>query len=134
MDHYLGVFYLRNFIAFLFLCCAMLSRFSCVRLFVTLWIIACQAPLSMGFSREKYWSGLPCPPPGDLPDPGTEPVSLMSPALAGGFFTTSTTWLFYLRHFIAFPSQKSIKPLKIHWLSIIWILLEHLNCYQKLTF
>ena len=90
MDHYLGVFYLRYFIAFLFLYCAMLSRFSCVRLFVTLWIIACQSPLSMGFSREKYWSGLPCPPPGDLPDPGIEPVSLMSPALAGGFFTTST--------------------------------------------
>ena len=46
----------------------------------------------MGFSRQEYWSGLPCPPPADLPDPGIEPVSLMSPALAGGFFTTSTTW------------------------------------------
>ena len=42
----------------------------------------------MGFSRQEYWSGLPCPPPGDLPDPGTEPESLMSPALAGGFSTT----------------------------------------------
>ena len=51
-----------------------------------------QAPLFMGFSTQEYWSGLPCPPPGDLPDPGTEPVSLLSPALAGGFFTTSTTW------------------------------------------
>ena len=50
------------------------------------------APLSMGFSRQEYWSGLPCPPPGDLPDPEIEPVSLMSPALAGGFFTTSATW------------------------------------------
>ena len=45
----------------------------------------------MGFSRQKYWSGLPFPPPGDLPNPGIEPVSLASPALAGGFFTTSAT-------------------------------------------
>ena len=47
-----------------------------------------QAPLSMGSSRQEYWSGLPCPPPADLPDPGIEPRCLMSPALAGGFFTT----------------------------------------------
>ena len=46
----------------------------------------------MGFSRQEYWSGLPCHPPGDLPDAGVEPVSLMSPALAGSFFTTSATW------------------------------------------
>ena len=45
-----------------------------------------------GTSRQEYWSGLPCPPPGDLPDPGIERVSLMSPALAGRFFTTSATW------------------------------------------
>ena len=51
-----------------------------------------QAPLSMGFSRQEYWSELPFPSPGDLPDPGIEPISLMSPALAGKFFTTSTTW------------------------------------------
>ena len=51
-----------------------------------------QAPLSMGFSRQEYWGGLSCPPPGDLPDPGIEPLPLMSPALAGGFFTTSATW------------------------------------------
>ena len=53
---------------------------------------ACQAPLSMGFSRQEYWSGLPGPPPGDLPYPGIEPTSLMSPALADGFFTTKATW------------------------------------------
>ena len=47
-----------------------------------------QAPLSMGFSSQEYWSGLPCPPPGDLRDPGIEPMSLKSLALAGGFFTT----------------------------------------------
>ena len=56
-----------------------------------------QAPPSMGFSRQEYWNGLPCPPPGDLPDPGIEPMSLISPALAGRFFTTSTTWEAYHR-------------------------------------
>ena len=58
---------------------------------MTLWTVACQASLFMGFSRQEYWSGLPCPPPGDLPIPGIEPVSLMSPALAGRFFTSSAT-------------------------------------------
>ena len=52
-----------------------LSHFSCVWLFVTLWTVACQAPLSMGFSRQEYWSGLPYPAPGDLPDPVIEPES-----------------------------------------------------------
>ena len=70
----------------------MLSHFSCIWLCVTLWTVACQVPLSMRFSRQEYWNGLPCPPPGDRPDPGIEPMSLFSPALAGGFFTTSTTW------------------------------------------
>ena len=51
-----------------------------------------QAPLSMGFSRQEYWSGLPCPPPWDLPNSGIELMSLMSPALAGGFFIASDTW------------------------------------------
>ena len=69
-----------------------LSRFSRVRLFVTPWSIARQALLSMGFFRQEYWSGLPCPPPGDLPDPGIEPSSLMPPALAEGFFTTGATY------------------------------------------
>ena len=67
----------------------MLNHFSCVWFFATLWTIACQAPLSMGFSRQEYWSALPCPSPGHLPDPGIEPVS---PALASEFFTTSATW------------------------------------------
>ena len=57
----------------------------------TLWTVAHQAPLSMGFSRQEFWSGLPCCLPGDLPDPGIELASLMSPALAGRFFTTSAT-------------------------------------------
>ena len=64
----------------------------CVLLFATPWIVAHQAPLSMGFSRQEYWSGLPYPPPGDLPDPGIEPMSLQSPALAGRFITTNATW------------------------------------------
>ena len=69
----------------------MLSRFTGVRLCVTLWTEAWQAPLSVGFSRQERWSGLPCPPPGDLPDLKIEPMSLTSPALVGRFFTTGTT-------------------------------------------
>ena len=59
----------------------MQSHFSCVRLFVTLWTVADQAPLSVGFSRPEYWSGLACPPRGDLPDVGIEPASPVAPAL-----------------------------------------------------
>ena len=70
----------------------MLSHFSRVRLFATLWTVAHQAPLSMGFSRQESWSGLPFPSPGHLPNPGTEPAPLMSPELTGVFFTTSATW------------------------------------------
>ena len=70
----------------------MLSHFSHTYLFATPWTVARQAPLSLGFSRQEYWSGLPFPPPGDLPDPGIELVSPMSPASAGGFFTTSANW------------------------------------------
>ena len=63
-----------------------------VRLFAIPWTVDCQAPLSMGLSRQEYWRGLPCPPPGDPPDPGVKPSYLMSLALAGGFFTTRATW------------------------------------------
>ena len=69
-----------------------LSHSSRVPLFATPWTIAHQASLSIGFSRQECWSRLPCPPPGDLPDPGTELTTLKSPALAGKLFTTSTTW------------------------------------------
>ena len=55
-----------------------LSHFSCVQLFATVWTIAGQAPLSIGFSRQEYWIGLPCPPPVDLPDPGVERASHVS--------------------------------------------------------
>ena len=62
-----------------------------VRLLTTLWTIACQAPLTMGFSRQEYWSGLPCPSPGNLPNPGIGSCLLTSPALTGRFVTTGAT-------------------------------------------
>ena len=68
-----------------------LNHFSGVRLFATQWTVSRQAPLSMGFFRQKYWSGLPCP-PSPRSSQTTDPNSLRSPALAGGFFTTSATW------------------------------------------
>ena len=73
------------------MCCAVLSSFK-LCLTVTLWTIAHQALLSMGFSRQESWSGFQFPSPGDLLNPGIEPISLTSPALAGRFFTTSSNW------------------------------------------
>ena len=70
----------------------MLSRFSCVQLLASAWTIPCQTLLPMGFSRKKYWKGFPWPLPGDVANPGLKPESLMSPALAGRFFTTGATW------------------------------------------
>ena len=67
--------------------CACVRTLSRVQLFGTPWTVACQAPLSMGFSRQEYWSRLPIPTPGDLPNPGIKPVSLASPALVDWFFT-----------------------------------------------
>ena len=72
--------------------CMHAQLLSHVQLFVTPWTVAHQVRLSMGFSRQEHWSGLPCPPPKDLSNPWIEPVSPESPALAGGLFTTSTTW------------------------------------------
>ena len=70
----------------------MLSHFSHVWPFVTPWTVARQGRLPVGFSSKEHWTGLPCPPPGDLPEPGIKPGSLTSPVLAGELFTTSTTW------------------------------------------
>ena len=78
--------------SFVCMCVCMLSHLSRVQLFVTPWTVAFQAPLSMGFSRQEYWSGFPYPPPGDLPDLGDEPTSLTTTALAGRVFPASTTW------------------------------------------
>ena len=82
----MGTFFVSVFIA------CMLNHFSCIWLFVTSWTVDHQDPLSMGFSGQEYWSGFPCSPPGDLPNPGIKPTSLISPALTSEFFTTSTTW------------------------------------------
>ena len=79
----------------------MLSRFSCVLLFVTLRAVACQAALSMVFSRQEYWSGLPFPPPGDLPHRGIKPVS---PALIGGYFTTEPPGKEYVKAVYCHPA------------------------------
>ena len=73
-------------------CVYVLSHFSYVQLFATLWTIASQASLSMEFSRQEYWNGLPFLSPGDLPDPGIEPVSPTAPALTARFFPTRPTW------------------------------------------
>ena len=80
---------------------------SCVRLSVTPWTAARQSPLSMGFPRQKYWSWLPCPPPGDLPDPGIKSTCPGSPALAGGFFTTEQ------------PHNASVHQLLLHGLNCV---------------
>ena len=73
----------------------MLSQFefACYVCACMLWTVVCQAPLSMEFSRQEYWNGLPYPPPGDLPDPGIEPAALVSPTLASRLFTTSLLYL-----------------------------------------
>ena len=80
------------FIYLLLLYMCVWSHFDHVWLCATLWTVANQTPLSIIFSRQEYQSGLPCPPLWDLSDWGIEPASVRSPALAGGFFTTSTTW------------------------------------------
>ena len=74
------------------MCACMLSHFSCVRLFGTLWTVAYQTHLSIGFSKQEYWNGFICPPPGNLPDPEIQAMSLISSALSGRFFTTNATW------------------------------------------
>ena len=72
--------------------------------------MGCSPPGSSlhGFPSQEYWSGLPCPPPWDLPNPGIEPVSLMSPALAGGFFTTSATWEALMVQYVVFSHLSAL--------------------------
>ena len=78
--------------------CAVLSHSVKSDFLATPWTVAHQAPLSMGFPRQEYWSMLQLPTPGDLPNPGIKPIFLESPALAEGFFTTSITWEDYIIH------------------------------------
>ena len=86
--------------------CAMLSCFSCVQIFAISWTVARQAPLSMRCSRQEYWSGLPCPPPGDLPNAVIEPASLTSSASLDKFFTSSATWEAPWPHLNLITSQR----------------------------
>ena len=81
-------------VEYIYVC--VLSCFRHVWLFAALWTVARQAPLSVGFSRQERWSGLPCPPPGSRPSPGVKPASPRSPALAGEFFATSATTHMYV--------------------------------------
>ena len=90
----------------------MLSRFSHVQLFVTLWTSA-RFFCPWRFSRQEYCGGLPYSPSGDLPDPGVELASLMSPALAGGFFTTSTTWEVLICSSVQFSSAQSLSRVRL---------------------
>ena len=96
-------------------CAKSLSR---VRLFAVPWTVAHQVPLSMELSRQEYWSGLPFSSPEDLPDPGITPSSLTSPALAGGFFTTSATWQALSRvyglHISHFKAASRHRPSTVH--------------------
>ena len=78
----------------------------------TPWAAAYQTPLSMGFSRQEYWSGLPYPPPGDPPHPGVKTVSPMSPLLASGFFTTCASWL--VTHNLCNPMDCSTPDSSVH--------------------
>ena len=90
------------------LCACDACMLSHVWLFATPRTVAHQASLFMEFSRQEYWSGLPCPPPGDLPDPGIETESLSSPALAGIFFTTSATWEDPLKHIMLSETSQTM--------------------------
>ena len=123
----------------------LLSFFSLFQLFVTIWTIICQVPLSLGFCRWEHWSGLSCLPAGNLPDPGTESKSFMFLALAGGFFTTSATWeacpnfthiiidLAYfpnvIKHFFAIYLWIPIW----YWFRKMFKPIEHLDCYKMFT-
>ena len=89
-------------------CCTKLL--SCVWLRVTPWTVACQAPLSMGFFRHEYWSNLPCPPPGDLPDSGIKTASLKPPALAGSFFFFFKPLVLHGKLWIKSTSKLKCKP------------------------
>ena len=104
------------------MCVCVLSRFSRVQLFVTSQTVAHQDPLSMGFSRQEYWSGLPWPSPGDLQNLGIKLASLKSPALAGGFFTTSATWNAQKEQY---PSLSTLRerwyPAWPHTLQLAWL-------------
>ena len=111
---YLKIYFFKKYI---FAC--LLSRFSHARLFATLWTVACQTPLSMGFSGQENWKRLPCPPPGDLIDPGIKPVSVLS-VLAAGFFTMCMCICVYIYIYIHTHRQRE-RERKIHMCVYIYI-------------
>ena len=111
-------------IYYIYVC--MYSRFSHVQLFATLQTVTYQASLSMGFSRLEHWKGLPCPPLGHLPNPGIEPVSVTSPALAGQFFTTSATWEALIQSFLSFFFEDKLWAFT---LLIIYECLTNVECW-----
>ena len=101
-----------------------------------LWPTACQAPLFMGFSRQEYWSGLPSSPPGNLLDPGMELTPLMSPTLAGRFFTTSASWEAHhmpYNHDYQSLINKNVEKIKDYIVTTVptkkgkWISIEYFN-------
>ena len=111
-----------------------LSHFGCVQVSVILWTVAHQAPLSTGFSRQEYWSGLPCHPSGDLPDPGIKPGS---PVLAGWFSTTSTTWEAHLlNHWWERDPRSQIQHLQNckEWWLRAWLSAGRLGSGSELCF
>ena len=107
------------FLLYYIVCMYVLSRFSHVQLFATLWTVAHQVLLSMEFSRQEYWSGLSCSPPGDLLDPGIKPMPLMSPALADGFFFCFFLFLF----FFFLPLVLPAKPFHCWFASLVFVFL-----------
>ena len=117
----------QNSFLFQCVCPCVLSRFSHVWLCVTLWTAACQAPVYMGFSRQEYYSGLPFPTPGDLPDPRIEP---MSPAFSGRFFTNSATQeaQFLMDKPFYFEDIMCAKFLQ---LDVIWVALRLLSIMSR---
>ena len=112
-------------------CVIMLSCFSHVRLFATLLPTVCQAPLSVGFSRQESWSGLPFPAPGDLPDPGIELTSVAAPALAGRFFSLRHLGspCINLRYNLRIEIYYTVQIINIHWIMFTTFLLLFLFSY-----
>ena len=97
-----------------------------VQLFATLWTVAHQAPLFMGYSRQEYWSGLPSPPPEDLLGPGIQTVSLVSPALADGFPTTVPNQMNKILKIVSQRIKQSPKKMKISRYSYCTVVQVHL--------
>ena len=115
--------------------CVHAKLLGCVQLFVTHWTVVCQAPLFMGVSRQEYWSELSCPSRGDLSDPQTEPVSLMSPALAGRFFTTGITWealwyIYTIKYYSA-TKRNEFESVAVSWINLEPVIQSEVSQKEK---